>query len=66
MTRRMVEYKYSPHELDKQCGVGNYFDLVDTLIRLKEEIRSYKEDNDKIMEAQEKEAEVNVIILQSL
>jgi len=48
----MVDYKYSPFELDKQHGVGHSYDLEYTLRRLKEEIRSYKVDNEKIMQAQ--------------
>lgn len=66
MPSKMVDYKDSPYESKVQYGVGNSFDLVVTLIRLKEDIRSCKTDNDRIMQAQEKQAEVNVVILQSL
>lgn len=45
----MVDYEDSPYELDEQCGVGNSSNLADTLRSLNEEIRSCKEDNDKIM-----------------
>jgi len=62
----MVDYKDSPYELDEQRGVGYSSDFADTLRRLKEEIKSCKEDNEKIIQAQEKQAEVNAIILQSL
>jgi len=39
--------------------------LEDTVRSLKEEIRSCKADNDIIMQAHEKQEEVNVVILQS-
>ena len=51
MTSKMVDYKYSPYESDEQRGVGHSSDLEYTLRRLKEEIRSCKVDNDKIMHA---------------
>ena len=62
----MVNYIESPYASDAQRGVGHSFDLEDTLRSHKGEIRSYKEDNDKIMQIQEKQAEVNVLLLQSL
>jgi len=65
MTRKMVDYKETPYQLDKQCGVGPSSDLVDTLRSLEEEIWSCKVDNDRIMQAQKKQAKVNAIILQS-
>jgi len=45
----MVDYRDSPYESDEQCGVGHSSNLTDTLRKLKEEIRSCKVDNDKIM-----------------
>ena len=54
MDSKMVDYKDSPNESEEQYGVGNSSDLADTLRRLKEEIRSCKADNDRIMQAQEK------------
>ena len=66
MASKMVEYKNSPYESNKQYGVGNSSDLVDTLRILKEEIRSCKVDNDRIMQEKEKQVEVNAMILQSL
>jgi len=45
----MVDYKGSPYESNEQCGVGISYDLEGTLRSLKEEIRSCKMDNDKIM-----------------
>ena len=66
MENKVVDYIESPYALDGQRGVGNSYDLADTLRSLKEEIRSCKENNDKIMQAQEKQVEVNVILLQSL
>ena len=63
MTRNMVDYKDCPYKSDEQVlGTSN---LADTLRSLKEEIRSYKADNEKIMQAQDKQAEVNAILLQS-
>ena len=51
MTSKMVDYRSrdSPYGLDEQHGVGNSYDLVETLRSLKAEIRSCKEDNDKII-----------------
>ena len=51
MTRKMVDYSFqdSPYGSDEQRGVGHSFDFEDTLRSLKEEIRSCKEDNDKIV-----------------
>jgi len=61
----MVDYSSqdSPYGSDEKRGAGNSSNLADTLRSLKAEIRSCKEDNDKIMQAQEKQAEVNVVIL---
>jgi len=56
----------SPYRSDDERGVGNTFDLANTLRILKVEIRSCKADNDIIIQAQEKQAQVNVVILQSL
>jgi len=53
MIRKMVDYKDSPYESHEQCGVGHSSDIADTLRILKEQIRSCKEDNDKIMHAQQ-------------
>ena len=61
----MVDYKDSPYESNEQYGVGNSSDLLDTLRRLKEEIKSCKADNDRIMQAQEKQEEFTAVILQS-
>ena len=66
MTSKIVDYKGSPYESNEKHGVGHSFDLADTLRSLKEEIRSCKADNDKIMQAHEKQAEVNAILLHSL
>ncbi len=59
----MVDYKDSPYESEEQCGVGNPFDLAITPRSLKEEMRSCKADNDRIIQAQEKQAEVNAILV---
>lgn len=65
MTSKMVDYRDSPYESDEQCGVGHSSNLTDTLRNVKEEIRIFKADNNKIMQAQEKQVKVNAI-LQSL
>jgi len=62
----MVDYKDSPYESEEQYDVGNPSDLAVTLRSLKEAIRSCKVGNEKIMETQEKQVEVNAILLQSL
>ena len=51
MTSKMVDYRYFPYESDDQYGVGKYYDLGDTFRSLKEEIRSCKADNDRIIQA---------------
>ena len=66
MASKVVEYIEYPYASYGQHGVGQSFDLEDTLRSLKEEISSCKEDNDKIMQAQEKQVQVNAILLQSL
>jgi len=68
MTSKMVDYSSqdSPYGLNEQCGVGNSSDLAKTLRSLKEEIRLCKVDNDRIIQAQEKQEEVNAVILQIL
>lgn len=59
----MVDYKDSPYELEEKYGVGNSPNLADTLRSLKEEIRSCKENNDRIIQAHEKLAKINAVIL---
>jgi len=49
MARKMVDYKDSPYKLEEKYGVGNSSNLIVTLRSLKEEIRSCKADNDKII-----------------
>lgn len=41
-------------------------DWMDTLISLRDELRSYKADNEKIVRAQENQTRVNAVILQRL
>ena len=65
ITKKMVEYIYSPYELDERHGFGHSYDLASTLRSLKEEIRIFKADDGRIIQAHEKQAEVNVVILQS-
>ena len=66
MASKMVDYKDSTYESKDQYSIGNSSDLVVTLRSLKEEIRSCKVDNGRIIQAQEKQAMVNAILLQSL
>jgi len=54
MASKVVNYVESPYASDEKCGVGHTYDLADTLRSLREEIRSCKEDNDRIIQAQEK------------
>lgn len=65
MTSKMVDYssRDSLYGLNEQRGVGYSSDLADTLRSLKEESRSCKEYNDKIMQVQEKQAKVNAVII---
>ena len=63
MFSKMVGYKNSPYESNEQRGVGNSSDLANTLRSLREEIMSWKVDNEKIIQAQEKQVEVNAILL---
>ena len=65
MDRNMVDYKDSPYDSYEQHG-GKSFNLVDTMRSLKEEIRICTVDNEIHIQEQEKQAEVNVILLQSL
>jgi len=46
MTSNTVDYVESPYESDGKRGMGNSFDLEDTLRSLKEGIRSCRKDND--------------------
>ena len=59
----MVDYNDSPYKLDEHHGVEHSYDLANTLRSFNEEIRICKADNGKIMQAQEKQAEVNAILL---
>lgn len=49
MARKVVEYIEYPYAFDGQHAVGHSSYLADTLRSLREEIRSCKVDNDKIM-----------------
>ena len=60
MDRKMVDYKDSHYESYEKHG-GHSFDLEDTLRSLKDERRSCKVENDRIIFAQEKQVEVNAI-----
>lgn len=52
MTRSMVDYSSldSPYGSNDEHGVGNSFDLANALIKMKEELRSCKEYNERIMQ----------------
>ena len=63
MDSKMVNYRDSPYESEEQYGVGNSLDLAVTLRSLKEDIRSCKADNERIIQTQEKHAKVNAILL---
>jgi len=51
MASKVVDYRDSPYESEEQYGVGKSSDLEVTLRSLKEEIRSCKVDNDRIMQS---------------
>jgi len=65
MASKMFDYRYSPYESEEKYGVGNPSNLEFTLRSLKEEIRSCKAENDRIIQSQTKLVEVDVVILQS-
>lgn len=52
MISTMVDYssRDPPYGLDEDHGGGHSSNLIDTLRSLKEEIRSFKEDNDRIIQ----------------
>ena len=75
MMGRMVDYnsRDSPYILVGQQGDGYSPNIADALRILREDNRSHEAKNDKLIEAQkilaraqEKQAEVNVVILHSL
>lgn len=66
MASKMVDYRDAPCESKEKYGVRNSSDLAVTLRSLKEEIRTCKAYNDRIISSQETLAELNVAILQSL
>lgn len=72
MSRKMVQYSIdrSQHgheeELVEKRGDSSFLDWLDTLRSLRVELRSFKDDNERIVKAQENQDEMNVVILQSL
>jgi len=50
MASKVVDYIESPYASNGHRGMGLSFELEDTLRILKEEIRSCKSDNEKIMQ----------------
>lgn len=68
MTSKMINYssRDSSYRLDEKHGDGYSPDIANTLRSLEAEIRSCKEDNDTIIQSQEKQSEVNAFILHSL
>lgn len=49
-----------------QGGVNHSLDWMDTLRSLRDEVRSFKANNDRLVRDQEWQTEINVVILQSL
>lgn len=45
----MVDYKYFPYESEEEYGDGYTSNLAGTLISLKEEIKTCKENNERII-----------------
>lgn len=75
MTRKMADYssRDTPYRSVGQQGGDNSLGIAGTLRSLRVEIRSCNVDNDRLFEdqerlarAQEKQVEVNVVILQNL
>lgn len=65
MASNMVDYSSQdfPYRSYKKHGDGYSPHIEDTLRSLKEKIRSCKEDNDRIIQAYEKQENINVVIL---
>lgn len=49
MASKMADYRDPPYEFEEQYGFGNSSNLAVTMRSLKEEIRSCKEDSDRII-----------------
>ena len=54
MASKLVDYRYSPYKPEEKYGVGNYSDLAVKIRSLKEDIRSCKANNKRIIETPEK------------
>jgi len=53
-------------ESDKRRAVETPPDLVETIRRLRAELQSFKADNERLIKEQEKQTEINIVLLQSL
>jgi hypothetical protein len=53
-------------ESDERRMVETPPNLVETVRSLREELQIFKADNDRLMKEQEKQTEINVVLLQSL
>jgi hypothetical protein len=53
-------------ESDERRMVETPPNLVETMRSLREELQIFKADNDQLMKEQEKQTEINVVLLQSL
>jgi hypothetical protein len=53
-------------ESDKRRAMGTHPNLVDTVRSLMVELQSCKTDNERMMKEQEKQTEINAVLLQSL
>lgn len=73
MIRKMVEYNsdHTPNRNEKEILVGqgrgtNSPNCLYLLRSLRTEVKFLKENNERLVRAQEKQVEINVVILQSL
>jgi len=66
MASKVVGYIESPYASYEKCGLWYSSDSENTLRILKEETRNCKVDNEWIIQAQEKQVEVNATLPQSL
>jgi hypothetical protein len=53
-------------ESDERRAIGTPLDLAKTVRSLMVELQSYKADNERMMKEQEKQTEINAVLLQSL
>ena len=60
------EDSHRDEESDKRRAIGTHLDLAKTVRSLMVELQSCKADNERMMKEQEKQTEINSVLLQSL